>query len=152
MKLLYAERPPLPLTISNMISLSFTQGILIILKEKSEQFTLIGERISMLWEVWALNTRGTSQGKDKGEGVNNINWARKTSTKCFLSPVRLLQPWFFLRFFYLPGEWVKKEDILKHTLPGLSACGSVLSSSSLAAVNVNDPHPLATLFVPLPLP
>ena len=37
------------------------------------------------------------------------------------------------------------------TLPGLSAHGSVLSRSSLAAVNVNDPHLLSTLFVSLPL-
>lgn len=37
------------------------------------------------------------------------------------------------------------------TLPGLSAHGSVLSRNSLAAVNVNDPHLLSTLFVPLAL-
>ena len=37
------------------------------------------------------------------------------------------------------------------TLPGLSAHGSMLSRSSLAAVHVNDPHLLSTLFIPLPL-
>lgn len=44
------------------------------------------------------------------------NWARKTSAKDFLPPVCFLEPCFFLRFFYLLGEWVEKGRYSQHCL------------------------------------
>ena len=44
------------------------------------------------------------------------NWARKTSAKDFLPLVCFLEPCFFLRFFYLLGEWAEKGRYSQHSL------------------------------------